>query len=326
MEKIGRRPGVVRRAAALLSIALAASILSGCGVTPPHGPQTRLSLPAVIRVRYAGKIVDVPVEQYVLGSVLAEASPAGEAAPTVDTVFEVQALVARSYAASHLGRHRAEGFDLCDGTHCQLYDAKRIRTSTFAAAAERAVRKTAGQIVAYGVQPVEALFHADCGGRTAAAEDVWGGTGAPYLLSAPDSLPSGKHRSWQVAVPLARMVAALNNDPRTQVGRRLTRLRVAQRDTSGRAALIEIVGDASEVVRGEEFRSAVNQRLGDKTLQSTRFTIRETNAGYVFDGTGYGHGVGLCQLGALSRARNGATANQIVAAYFHGAKVVSVPN
>src|SRR5262245_56101247 len=121
MEKIGRRLVVDRRAAALLAIALAAGTFSGCGVTPPHGPQARLSLPAVIRVRSAGKIVDVPVEQYVLGSVLAETSPVGEAAATVDTMFEVQALVARSYAASHLGRHRAEGFDLCDGTHCQLY-------------------------------------------------------------------------------------------------------------------------------------------------------------------------------------------------------------
>ena len=62
---------------------------------------------------------------------------------------------------------RAEGFDLCDGVHCQLYEPGRIRTSRFAAVARAAVERTAGMILAYSNRPAEVLFHADCGGHTA---------------------------------------------------------------------------------------------------------------------------------------------------------------
>jgi stage II sporulation protein D len=324
MNQLVRRPAAVPAIAALLSAGLFAIIASGCEVGPPNKPHARQMLPAQMRVRAAGKIVDVPIEEYVLGSVLAEVSPVGERAATIETVFEVQAIVARSYAASHLGRHGAEGFDLCDGTHCQLYEPQRIARSTFAAAARRAVERTAGVVLTYNDQPVEALFHADCGGRTASADDVWGGAAIPYLLSEPDSLPSVKHRSWQVALSASQLLSAMTGDARAKLGRTLDKVRIARRDASGRATFVELDGDRSQLLRGEEFRALVNQRFGGRMLQSTRFTVRETAGTYVFDGTGYGHGVGLCQLGALNRARRGDSVGDIVRAYFHGAQVVKI--
>jgi stage II sporulation protein D len=327
MKLVNRRFALSRSrrcAAAVISVAFAAALWTACGVPPPRQPTTRISLPSQIRVRVAGKVRDVPLEEYVLGSALAEVSPIGESAETTSRVFELQAVLARSYAVAHLARHRGEGFDLCDGTHCQLYDPGRIRTSRFAETARMAVQHTAGEVIVYGQQVVEALYHADCGGYTAAAEDIWGGAAVPYLLPTPDVLPSGSHRSWKVALPIEQMRLALNSDSRSRVGQRLVRLSIPRHDIGGRAIEIEIRGDENHVLRGEEFRTIVNQRLADKGLQSTRFEIHASSGSYVFEGTGWGHGVGLCQLGALSRARKGETLDSIIRTYFRGATIAKV--
>jgi stage II sporulation protein D (peptidoglycan lytic transglycosylase) len=312
-----------RHVAGLTPVAIAGALWTACAVPPPREPISRIVLPSEIRVRVAGKVLDVPIEDYVLGSALAEVAPVGESAATITRTFEVQAVLARSYAASHLGRHATEGFDLCDGTHCQLYEPGRLRTSRFADAARAAVQHTAGLVIVYGQRVVEALYHADCGGYTSAAEDVWGSP-LPYLLSTPDILPSGTHRSWKIALPIAQLRSALNADPRSRVGQRLIRVAIPRHDIGGRAIEIEIRGDENHVLRGEEFRTIVNQRLADKGLQSTRFDIHASSGSYVFEGTGWGHGVGLCQLGALSRARKGQTLESIIQTYFSGATVARV--
>ena len=94
-------------------------------------------------------------------------------------MFEVQAIVARTYAAAHRGRHARDGFDLCSTTHCQLYEPGRLVTSRWADAARGAGGRTAGLLVLYEGLPADAVFHADCGGWTSAAADVWGGAGHP---------------------------------------------------------------------------------------------------------------------------------------------------
>ena len=127
-------------------------------------------------VRTGGRIETVPLEDYVLASALAEVSPVDQPAATVGRIFEVQAVLARTYAAGHIGKHRTEGFDLCDTTHCQLYDPNRLRVSRFASEARDAVRRTAGLVLTYQGQLAEGLYHADCGGYTASAVDVWGGS------------------------------------------------------------------------------------------------------------------------------------------------------
>jgi stage II sporulation protein D len=269
-------------------------------------------------------VVSVALEDYVLGSALAETSPLNESPATVDRIYEVQAVLARSYATSHLGRHRAEGFDLCDGVHCQLYDPARLRTSRFAGAARAAVERTAGMILAYSKRPAEVFFHADCGGYTAAADAVWGGPPVPYLAPARDDPPLATHRTWTKVVPIDEVRSALNADGRSRVGATLEGLNVRQRDGSGRAIEVALGGQHAPVLRGEDFRAILNQRLGDTAIQSTRFTVHRSGQTYVFQGTGFGHGVGLCQLGAAARARHGDSLDSILAAYFHGASLVRV--
>jgi len=278
-------------------------------------------VPEVVRVRTKGVIVSVPLEDYVLGSALAEATPVNDTLTAAERIYEVQAVLARTYATAHVGRHRAEGFDVCDATHCQLYDPARIKTSRFTAVAHEAVQRTSGEVLRYGRWPIDALFHADCGGSTAAADAVWGGPSLPYLMARRDDLPVISHRAWNFTTSGDALRDAFNRDGRTAVGVRLTGIEIVGRDDSGRAATIALRGEHDRVVRGEDLRAVLNRTLGDRAIQSTRFTLTRQAGSYAFAGSGFGHGVGLCQAGAAARARRGDSVAGILAAYFTGAQV-----
>jgi stage II sporulation protein D len=315
-----RRARPSRALALLCLVALAA--LAGCA--PPH-PATPVaavtSLPASVRVRLGTRIVTVPLEDYVLGSALAEVSPVGESVATISRVYQMQAILARTYAVSHLGRHRGEGFDLCDTTHCQLYEPGRAATSRFTVDARAAVAATRGEVLWYAARPIEALFHSDCGGYTAAPETIWGGSPVAYLRPLRDQVPALTHHTWQCAVTREALRAALNADARSAVGERLDALTVVLRDVSGRAAEILLKGERAPVVRGEDLRTILGRAIGPRGLQSTRFAVTRRGSTFVFEGSGYGHGVGLCQLGAMARARRGETVADILAEYFPGARL-----
>src|SRR5689334_19172717 len=89
------------------SLFLVVALVAGC-VPPTLPASSSVSAPETLRVRVAGKVVPVPFEEYVLGSALSEVSPVDESPATIARVFEVQAILARTYALSHLGKHRAE--------------------------------------------------------------------------------------------------------------------------------------------------------------------------------------------------------------------------
>jgi stage II sporulation protein D len=198
-----------------------------------------------------------------------------------------------------------------------VYDAGKLETSRFAPAAREATRRTGGLIVAYGGRPADALFHADCGGHTAEASTVWGGVAPPYLIATPDEVPARTHREWTFETDRTQLSAALSADARTNVDT-LSGIEVAARDVSDRAALVTIKGVVDRTVRGDLFRATVNRAFGDRALPSTRFTLKRQGAVYRFAGTGWGHGVGLCQVGATARARRGDSLERILAAYYPG--------
>ena len=292
-----------RLACVIVTTTLAATLVAGCGPVRTETPQISPTVvPTMVRVRVGDKIISVPLEDYAIGSALSEVSPVGEDPATVERVFAVQVILARTYALAHIGRHRAEGFDLCDGTHCQLYEPARVGPSRFTAAAKLAEARTKGSVIWYGDRPIDALFHADCGGFTDAPENIWGGTPLAYLRAQKDTVPSLTHRTWQASISRETLRNALNADPKTAVGAHLDALSITTRDVSGRAAELSARGERSETLRGEDLRAAVNRVLGPKGLQSTRFTMGLTPTGYAFSGEGFGHGVGLCQAGALARS------------------------
>jgi stage II sporulation protein D len=310
---------MTRATLALLPVLVALGCATGRPAAPRAEPEPRA--PAYVRVKTGpqGGIRRVPIEEYVRGAVLSELAPGADAADIVARAFEVQAIVARTYAVTHLGRHQREGYDLCSTTHCQLYEPQRLRSSRWSGAAAEAVRRTAGTVLWFGGTPASALFHADCGGHTSAAGDVWGSSAHPYLQAVDDGGPARTaHTRWRFEVPIERLVAALNADERTSVGRALVEVVVMRRDTGGRAALLLLNGSRAPVVRGEEFRAVVTRAFGPQALRSTRFEVRRTGTALVFTGEGYGHGVGLCQAGALARLRSGAQPRQVLGLYYPG--------
>jgi stage II sporulation protein D len=265
---------------------------------------------------------EISLEAYVTATALSELHPAMGDEAVAARMFEVQAVIARTYALSNRGRHAKEGFDLCSNTHCQLYDPARVKTSRWSAAARTAVQKTAGEVLWFADAPARAVFHADCGGHTSNAAAVWGGLGPAYLAAARDSGPAGNaHARWTFEPKAAAVLAALNADQRTAVGARLDRIEIAGRDDAGRAEKILLRGTRTFVVRGEVFRDVVTRRLGIHTLRSTLFSVTMTRDTFVFEGKGFGHGVGLCQAGARARLKAGASADAVLAHYFPGTRV-----
>jgi stage II sporulation protein D len=313
---------------------LVASILIGAGAC--SSPPARIGLPSVRSIARHGVSVKVtengvstvrrvPLEHYVAGAVLAEFAPADGQPDVVERMYEVQAVISRSYALANNGRHASEGYDLCSTTHCQLYDPGRLRTSRWARAAASAVRRTAGMVLWHDGDPVQALFHADCGGHTSAAATVWGGRQRPYLRAVrDDGTAETAHTGWRYEASRAVVLRALNADARTRVGDRLDAIEVLDRDAAGRAGRVALRGRRVAIVRGEDLRDVLARSLGARTIRSTRFTVLREGALFRFEGRGFGHGVGLCQAGALARLRAGVKLPAVLQRYFPGTKLVRI--
>ena len=308
-------------------VALAMLIgLSACAAGPetvwlPRASMTSRGIVLRVQVREGAATVvrEVPLEEYVAATALSEVHLQPGEDALARPVFEMQAVIARTYALSNRGRHAKDGFDLCSTTHCQLYEPARLRTSRWAPAATEAAAGTAGEILWFANAPATALFHADCGGHTSDAAAVWGGASPVYLAGARDGGPAETaHAEWTFETTTAALRRALDGDPRTDIGARLDRIDIAGRDAAGRAELVTLRGTRTFVVRGEVFRDAVTHALGAHSLRSTLFTVKKTRDGYAFSGKGYGHGVGLCQAGAIARLRAGASAHEVLEHYFPG--------
>lgn len=292
-------------------------------------PSARAPEPATIRVgvKEGNRITirKVPFETYVQATILSEFAPPNGDPEVVERMLEVQAVIGRTYALAHLNRHANEGFDVCATTHCQLFEPSRMTTSRWAAQSSEAVRQTTGTVLWFRDRPAEALFHADCGGRTSRADDVWNGVGQPYLVSLEDNGPAASaHATWRYETTEASMIAALNKDSRTKIGSTLRGIQVLERDSVGRAEQIVLHGSQDRIVRGEDFRDAVSQSFGSRAIKSTWFDIRRAGASYTFEGRGFGHGVGLCQAGALARIRAGAKLPAVLQQYFPGTRLITL--
>jgi stage II sporulation protein D len=274
-------------------------------------------------VQTAAGVRDVELEPYIAGVIAGELAVGALPVDVADRMLALQAIVARTWAAANLGRHAREGFDFCSATHCQVMRPEGAVLAANRPLIARAVAVTRGRVIAFGGRPIDAVFHADCGGATSRAETVWGSTGHRYLAAVLDPTCQAEASSaWSHVASREQVRTALNATPQTAVGSRLRGLRVMQYDESGRAALVAIDGERSPLVRGEEMRSALARQFGARSIRSTRFTIRRDGDRFSFEGRGFGHGVGLCQRGALARLRAGATVEAVLRTYYPGTTVV----
>ena len=249
----------------------------------------------------------VPVDDYLL-SVVPEEMPTDWPAEAL----KAQSVAARSFALKSRGRHAAEGYDLCTTTHCQLY--KGIASEKTASTA--AVRATRGEVLTYGGQPIEALFHTDSGGMTESSEDVWG-SHVPYLRAVRDT-PLGT-MPWTKTMSTAALEQKL-----AAKGHNIGRLRAIElsplavgraakdRTASGRVKAMTAVGTKGRAtLTGTAWRSLLG-------LKSTLFDAKLTKDSVTFTGFGAGHGLGISQWGAERLAETGKSYADILHHYYTG--------
>lgn len=255
----------------------------------------------------------INLEDYVAHVLSTEAS-------TDDQLESLKALAitVRTYALKNLGRHKDEGYDFCRTTHCQ-----RFESTTPLPVAVNAAQQTAGVILRDDRNEIaDPYFSASCGGMTSNLETLWGAPAPNYLSGVRDDYcRAGANSHWTDKIASDRLAAALRSDPRTDVGETIRELNVAKRDQTGRAELVSITGRRKLAISGWEFKLIVGRALGWNVLKSSRFTISRSGSAFVFNGSGFGHGLGLCQEGAHEMAQRGYNARQILAKYFPGANV-----
>jgi len=300
---------------------LFATLLTGC---VRRSPIASIADPAYsqpnIRVQQPnGTTKTISLDYYVRGTILAEVPLASLSPRAARTIAEVQSIIARTYVLHHRSRHVQEGFDFCSTTHCQAYRDPTTDLTPHQQLANDSVTKTTGMIVSYDGRPIDSVYHADCGGATSSATSVWGGPTPPYLDGIVDDFCRTLNRPpWTLSIGREAFRDALNGDSRTTVGRKLNDVIVTRRDNAGRALTIHISGSNELTVSGATLRSVLGVRFGFTRIKSTKLDIRRRKDYFLVTGTGFGHGAGLCQTGAMARAEAGHQTEQIIAAYYPG--------
>ncbi|OLE53595.1 MAG: hypothetical protein AUG51_12055 [Acidobacteria bacterium 13_1_20CM_3_53_8] len=282
----------------------------GGSVAPSH-PEDSLQ----IRVHLVGQNVTqtLSLEDYVLGVLAAEASWETEL-----EALKAQAIVTRTFALKNLKRHGSEGFDFCSTTHCQRFVSFSDGTNHPTELMRRAVAETSGQVLRDEQgHLIDAYFHAACGGVTARIDSLWGAHAVEYLRGVRDIYCEGMpHHSWTDTILASQLAYALQRDARTDVGPNLNQIIVTKRDVTGRAETIMLVGETRRTVRGWDFKLIVGRTLGWNFIKSSRFEVTRAGESFVFRGSGFGHGLGLCQEGAHVMAQRGMPTRAILIHYF----------
>jgi stage II sporulation protein D len=242
--------------------------------------------------------------------------------------IRAMAIAARSYSFRKAFLTKAE---LCDTVHCQVYRGlSGVKDSI-----RQAVEDTRGQCALYEGEVIDAVYCSDCGGATESNENAWrGAKPVPYLRSVEDAPePEGepycainRSHNWSVSLTrphLLRLLGKKATDVCLQVMDTTESGRVRQlRLAAGKAAedAAEAAG-AGKTYLGEEWR----RLLGLSSVKSLKFSVKVSETGVELDGSGFGHGVGLCQFGANGMAKQGAAAADILKHYYTGVTIGALP-
>lgn len=250
-------------------------------------------------------INDVNFDKYIAGVVEAEG---GSKAPT--EYYKAQAVLCRTYAAKFYEKHLPEGFNLCDGVHCQAYKGRCKHNLDILDAAT----STSGLIIVDSTSKiVDATFYANSGGQTQNSEDLWT-LSHYYLRSKPDPYSIGRPGyEWEKKIPLESWKTYLSNKGfqiNDSLGYNYSQPnRTRYFNYNGNDSLLEL-----KTIRT------------DFQLRSTFFNAEQQGESIVLKGKGYGHGVGLSQEGAMEMARQNFTYDKIIKFYFTGVQLMNMTN
>ena len=235
-------------------------------------------------------------------------------------LLKAHAVIARSWAIRAMGHHLHEGYDVCADDHCQRYEGIRRRNER----AVEAVRSTAGQVLMYNGEVCDCRSHKCCGGRTEEYESCWEDIHVPYLESV-DCPYCGRA---QAHLEILRTILT-DYDQETKdfhdwtaVYRNpgIKELIPLKRGPSGRIYQLKVIGyglaENSERVSVIGKELAIRKALSDSCLYSSNFEVTKDGDAFVLTGHGWGHGVGLCQIGAAVMAAEGANYQEILNHYY----------
>lgn len=245
-------------------------------------------------------------------------------------LLKAHAVISRSWAIRAIGHTDHVGFDVCADDHCQRYEGLFRRNER----AIRAINETRGQVLEYrepgtGNREIcDCRYHKCCGGRTESYATCWENIDVPYLRSVecpycgeerPDSslndydLETHDYHDWTVRHTTAELSDIVRRKSGLDFGE-IQDLVPLARGASGRIYRLRVVGSKRTEEVGKEL--AIRKLLSPSCLYSSWMDIEKTPEGFTFKGHGWGHGVGLCQIGAAVMAEKGFTYDQILAHYY----------
>jgi stage II sporulation protein D len=239
-------------------------------------------------------INELEIEKYVAGVVEGEAGKGHTA-----EYYKVQAIISRTYALANRTRHIYDGYNLCDKVHCQVYHGK----ARFEPAIPLSTWETKGTVIVdQDIQLITAAFHSNCGGKTLNSEAVWSKP-LSYCKSVADTFClTQPHSHWEKTIPKAQWQGYLQKQ------------KEFSSDSLAQAASEGYFPQSKGLYFGDSI--PLKQMRSDLGLRSTFFSVHEDGDAMVLTGRGFGHGVGLCQEGAMRMAELGFKYNEILHFYY----------
>jgi stage II sporulation protein D len=244
------------------------------------------------------------VEKYISGVVMAE----GGAGKNLE-YFKTQAIIARTYMYKYFDKHSSDKYNVCDNTHCQAYNGFSPDTLL-----NKATQETRGLVILdKDSSLIISAFHSNCGGETSSSEDVWL-SGQPYLKSVVDPYClRSRNATWRKSYPLDDWISYIRK--------------------SGYTGKVEnpSVFNFKQESRFTDYKTGsltipLRTIRADLNLRSTFFSVNAKGDSIILNGRGYGHGVGLCQEGAMEMATRGFTYKQIIDFYYFGVIISDIKN
>lgn len=248
----------------------------------------------------------VYLEHYVSGVVESEA---GSREPK--EYYKVQSVICRTYALNNRNRHAAEGFEVCDQVHCQVYHNKSRHNPDII----KGTQETIGiVIVDSDINLVTAAFYSNCGGYTCNSEDVWSGALSYLREREDDYCLEEPHAYWRYTTTTAEWLSYLKRRFDYPINDSLARDQALHYCPERR---FHRLNDSIAWVDFKTIRK-------DLKLRSAYFNIDQVADSIIIEGRGYGHGVGLCQEGAMNQAKRGVPFDEILHYYYAGIHLVNL--
>lgn len=274
------------------------------GITPAgHKSNSRLYKENLLVLAYSGRLQmsnQINVEDYVAGVIEAESGSGSEL-----EYYKVQAIISRTYALNNMRRHTGEGFNVCDATHCQVYHGKP-RSEKKADIAAQLTKDLV--IVDHNIELITAAFHSNCGGHTINAEDVWSKP-LNYLVGCQDTFClKMPHSNWEKTFHSDKWNNYLQSQRKNSVELATLNESIGPRNTY-------FAIDSTYAIP----RKAIRE---DFKLRSTYFTVAQDGENVQFFGQGFGHGVGLCQEGAMRMAQLNRRYDEIIHFYYKDVHII----